>query len=116
MAKIYYSQAVLDHKQFGASLKRARTREGFSTVDALAEHLGKEGVHISSRSLRRYEHGSHVPSSEMLAALIKALPSDRGLFYIDNIVRDFSNPYHRIALTNLRESLPLMTTASVFPG
>lgn len=78
---------VMNHMQFGEKLKEARKREGFRSVDELAEYLAEKGVFISPRSLRRYEHGTHNPSSELLAALMKALPSDRGSFYFDSFVK-----------------------------
>jgi transcriptional regulator with XRE-family HTH domain len=106
MSRILCDPAILDHEGFGWRLKHARKREGFASVDALSAFLAREGVFISTRSLRRYEQGSHLPSCELLAALFKALPSDRGAFYFSSIVRDNPDPYRRVGLASLFESFP----------
>jgi len=79
---------VFNCQRFGAKLQAARKHEGFYSVDDLSDHLANRGVFVSSRSLRRYEQGTHTPSCELLAALIQALPSDRGSFYLDSIVHE----------------------------
>jgi len=82
MTRKRVDDGIMDHKKFGSRLKRARIQEGFASVEELSAHLAEIGIEISARSLRRYEHGTHTPSCELLAALIKALPKDRGSFYI----------------------------------
>lgn len=84
---------TFDYKRFGSKLKQARRREGFRTVDELSEYLAACGIHISSRTLRRYEQGTHSPSCEVLAALLKALPSDHGSFYTDSIAESERTRY-----------------------
>gem|GEM_PF-3508079 len=77
---------VFNLELFGEKLKAARKYEGFCSVDDLSDHLATKGVYISPRSLYRYEKGTHTPSCERLAALIKELPSDCASFYLDSIV------------------------------
>ena len=90
---------IMNCKKFGKGLRDARKREGFDSVDELSVHLEEYGVYISPRSLRRYEQGTHTPSCERLAALILALPRDRGAFYIESVDR---TPSRWSALSYLR--------------
>ena len=85
-----YEEALppcFDATRFGDRLKAARIREGYRSVEDLAASLSRNGIHISTRQLRRYEKGTHSPNSALLAALIVALPSDRAAFYFDSITR-----------------------------
>jgi transcriptional regulator with XRE-family HTH domain len=85
MSRLDDHNSVLDKNRFGQMLKRARVREGFTSIDVLAKHLEEAGIFISPRQLRRYECGTHLPTCDVLAGLIRALPSDRGAFYLESL-------------------------------
>jgi len=107
MSNVQYHHAVLNRTLLGSNLKQARKREGFHSIEAFAGFLERQGVFISSRSLRRYEHGTHTPTCELLAALIKALPRDRGHFFFSAIIHDNSLSSQRLNLPRLSESIPI---------
>ena len=80
---------MVERTRFGSKLRNARLDEGFATTEELASFLEiRYGLKISPRTLRRYEQGSHTPTCEILAALIRALPTDCGAFYTESFMRE----------------------------